>query len=424
MKRNEILVFFLLPYLLVLGLFSLVSLLNRQAIQDGVETLAQEQLQATATILKTNIKELLDRGVSQSLILDRFSGLEEVYFIALLDEQERILDWHSKFEGYLPFSRRHRPAAEFWIIDSPIGSIFNHYSSFSTSDGRLYHLYLGYSLQNLDLLLTRSRKNFWLILGVLAVAGLIIFAGIYRLHASFQRASAEAIKQAEEKERFREISGFTAGVAHEIKNPLNSLALLFELLEKKSSPELRPQITRGKGEIQRIGAVVDRFSEVIKPLSLKKEVLSLSDVLREETENLKLLALERGIEIELKVPTRLEVEGDRLLLARAAHNLIKNAIEASTAGQQVTVEAGLRKRSVFFSVKDKGTGIAPGQSEKIFEPFVSFKEGGLGVGLYLVKKIVESHQGKISVKSFPGARTEFTVELPAGHKDQSGRVDH
>ncbi|MCR4409493.1 MAG: HAMP domain-containing sensor histidine kinase [Candidatus Saccharicenans sp.] len=414
MRKSEIWAFFLLPYVLVLGLFSLVSYLNRQAIQSGVETLAKEQLQATASILKENIKELLDRNETPARILEKFSGLEDVYFIALLDEKERILDWHSKFEGYLPFSRRDRPAAEFWVMDSPLGSVFNHYSSLSTSDGRIYNLYLGYSLQNLDLLLVRSRRNFWLVLGLLAVAGLVIFAGIYRLHDNFQRARGEAIKQAEEKERFREISGFTAGVAHEIKNPLNSLALLFELLEKKSPAELGPQISRGKGEIQKIGTVVDRFSELIKPLSLQRGKFSFYDVVRGEADNLQALAQERGVTIELRVPASLEVEGDRLLLSRVVNNLVKNALEASGAGQKVTVEAGLRKQALIFSVKDEGRGIKPEDSEKIFEPFVSFKETGLGVGLYLVRKIVEAHRGKIYLRSRPGAGTEFSVELPGG----------
>ncbi len=415
MRRNEVWVFFLLPYLLVVGIFSLVSHLNRQAIQQGVETLAKEQLQATASILKVNIKELIDRKLPPSQILESFAGLEDIYFIALLDDQERILDWHSKFEGYLPFSRRDRPAAEFWIIDSPIGSIFNHYSSFATSDGLIYHLYLGYSLENLDRLLARSRRNFWLLLGILAVAGLIIFAGIYRLHASFQRASMEAIKQAEEKERFREISGFTAGVAHEIKNPLNSLALLFELLEKKSPPELSRQVERGKGEVQKIAAVIDRFSEIIKPLTLKKEDINLSEILKEEISNLRILAGERAVAIELKTTESISLQGDRLLLSRVVSNLIKNAIEASSAGQKVTVQAESRKGRAVLSVADEGKGIESDQAPAIFEPFVSFKESGLGVGLYLVKKIVEAHGGKIYFKSRSGRGTEFIVELPGGH---------
>lgn len=414
MRRNEFGIFFLLPYLLVISIFSLVSDLNRQAIQLGVETLAKEQLQATASILKVNIKELIDRQVQPSQILERFAGLEDIYFIALLDDQERIIDWHSKFEGYLPFSRRQRPAAEFWIIDSPIGSIFNHYSSFTTSEGRVYHLYLGYSLENLDRLLENSRRNFWLMLGILAAAGLLIFAGIYRLHASFQKASMEAIRQAEEKERFREISGFTAGVAHEIKNPLNSLALLFELMEKKSPPELARQVERGKGEVQKIAAVIDRFSEIIKPLSLKKEVISFSDIMREEINNLQVLAGQRGVEIEFHCPENMVILGDRLLLSRVVSNLIKNAIEASTPGQKVRVQVEGRRGKVLFSVMDQGRGIPEEQMETIFEPFVSFKESGLGVGLYLTKKIVEAHGGKIYFKSSPETGTVFTVELPGG----------
>ncbi|MGQ9801411.1 MAG: sensor histidine kinase [Candidatus Saccharicenans sp.] len=414
MRKSELWVFFLLPYLLVLGLFSLVSHFNRQAIQSGVETLAKEQLQATATILKANIKELLDRQDSPASILDQFTGLQDIYFIALLDENERILDWHSKFEGYLPFSRRERTAAEFWVVDSPIGSVFNHYSSLEMADGRRFHLYLGYSLQGLDRLLARSQKNFWLILGIMALAGLFIFAGIYRLHASFERASAEAIRQAEEKERFKEISGFTAGVAHEVKNPLNSLMLLFELLEKKSPPELGRQVLQGKEEVKKIGAVIDRFSEIIKPLNLKKDRVIFNDILQEEIGSLHPLAQSRKVELELRLQKKLTVDGDRLLLGRAVNNLIKNALEASPPGKKVMVLAELHRKNLIFSVTDFGPGIPPAQVDRIFEPFVSSKESGLGVGLYLVRKIVDAHQGKIYFKSGPESSTIFIMELPGG----------
>lgn len=414
MRKSEPWVFFLLPYFLVLGLFSLVSYFNRQAIQAGVETLAKEQLQATATILKANIRELLEHQDSPTRILDRFAGLEDIYFIALLDENERILDWHSKFEGYLPFSRRNRPAAEFWVVDSPIGSVFNHYSSLETADGRRFNLYLGYSLQGLDRLLARSWKNFWLMLGIMAVAGLIIFSGIYRLHASFEQASAEAVRQAKEKEKFKEISGFTAGVAHEVKNPLNSLILLFELLEKKSPPELSRQVLLGKEEIKKISAVIDRFSEIIKPLNLKKERVVFNDILLEEISSLKPLAQARKVELELQIQKKLAVDGDRLLLGRAVNNLIKNALEASAPDQRVLVQSGLHRKNLIFSVTDFGPGIEASQVSRIFEPFVSSKESGLGVGLYLVKKIVEAHQGKIYFKSGREGGTVFIVELPGG----------
>jgi len=203
-------------------------------------------------------------------------------------------------------------------------------------------------------------------------------------------------------------------VAHEVKNPLNSLILLFELLEKKSPPELSRQVLQGKEEVKKIGAVIDRFSEIIRPLNLKKVRLVFNDILQEEISSLQPLAQARGVEVELKVPKKLAVEGDRLLLGRAVNNLIKNALEASAPGKKVLVQAGLHRKNLIFSVTDLGPGIDPSQADRIFEPFVSSKESGLGVGLYLVRKIVEAHQGKIYFKSGPEGGTIFTIELPGG----------
>jgi len=414
MRKKEFWVFFILPYLSVLGLFTLVSHLNRDFIQARVEALVQEQLSATASILKVNINSLLEQGVPESEVLNRYSGLEDIYFIALLDSEERILDWRSQFEGYLPFSRRNRPAAGFWILDSPEGQIFNHYSSFTTSTGAKYNLYLGYSLKRLDLLLDYSRRNFYLLLGILAITGLIIFAGVYRLHSYYQHASEEAVLQAQEKERFKEISGFTAGVAHEVKNPLNSLALLFELLEKKAPGELTGQVNLGKKEIQKIAGIIDRFSEVIKPLSLKPEKIVFNEILTEELKSLQKEAAHRGVKLETEVPQTITVKGDRLLLARVINNLIRNSLDASGPGKTVKVRATIKKKNLLFSVEDEGPGIDLEKVEEVFEPFFSTKSGGLGVGLYLARKIIEAHQGRIYFKNKLEGGAIFFVEIPGG----------
>jgi len=418
MKKKEFWIFFIIPSILVVGLFTLVSQLNQNFIQARVQSLIQDQLKATASILKVHIKEMLEEGIPPGQVLDPYSGIEDIYFIALLDNQEKILDWRSQFEGYLPFSRRQRPDSEFWIFDSPQGPIFNHYSSFTLNDGTLYHLYLGYSMKKLSLLIAHSRRNFWLILAILTAAGVAIFAGVYRLHSHYQQASEEAIKQSQEKERFKEISGFTSGIAHEVKNPLNSLALLFELLEKKAPEDFISLVHSGQQEVQKIASIIDRFSEVIKPLTLKAEKVRWIELVNQEIQSLEKEIKEKGVNTQIEVPPLLVLNGDRLLLSRIIHNLIKNALEASAAGQTIRVGATLKKKYLLFSVEDEGSGIPLENSENIFEPFVSTKKTGLGVGLYLVRKIVEAHQGKIYFKNKPEGGTIFIVELPGGRYEQ------
>lgn len=414
MKKREFLLFFILPFLLVVGLFTLLSNLNRQYIQAKMQELASDQLSATALILKESIRAGLERGLSASEVLTPYQATEDIYFMAILDGQENVLDWTSRFEGYLPLSKKERPSGELWIIDSPEGKIFNHYSALTTADGRKYYFYLGYSLKSLDVLLAYSKRNFWYILSALALAGLLIFAGLYRLHRSYQLAAAEAARQAEEKEKFKEISAYTSGVAHEIKNPLNSLALLFEYWQSLNISQISQELEKGKDEVEKIGRIVDSFSEALKPVSLSLEKFEAGSVIEEEIKELENLAEEKNLKIDLKAEDGLKLTADRLLFGRVVSNLLKNAIEASPEGGLVSVKAYVRKKKVILEVEDSGSGIEETQAEKIFEPFISSKSSGFGIGLYLTRKIVAAHGGKISFSNRPGGGAVFKVEMPGG----------
>jgi len=414
MKKREFLLFFILPFLLVVGLFTLLSNLNRQYIQAKMQELASDQLSATALILKESIRAGLERGLSASEVLTPYQATEDIYFMAILDGQENVLDWTSRFEGYLPLSKKQRPPGELWIIDSPEGKIFNHYSALTTADGRKYYFYLGYSLKSLDLLLTHSKRNFWYILCALALAGLLIFAGLYRLHRSYQLAAAEAARQAEEKEKFKEISAYTSGVAHEIKNPLNSLALLFEYWQSLNISQISQELEKGKDEVEKIGRIIDSFSEALKPVSLSLEKFEVGSVIEEEIKELENLAEEKNVKIDLKAEDGLKLTADRLLFGRVVSNLLKNAIEASPEGGLVSVKTYVRKKKVILEVEDSGSGIEETQAGKIFEPFISSKSSGFGIGLYLTRKIVAAHGGKISFSNRPGGGAVFKVEMPGG----------
>lgn len=105
MRKREFLLFFILPFLLVVGLFTLLSNLNRQYIQARIQELARDQLTATALILKESIRAGLERGLPASEVLTPYQATEDIYFMAILDSQENVLDWTSRFEGYLPLSK-------------------------------------------------------------------------------------------------------------------------------------------------------------------------------------------------------------------------------------------------------------------------------------------------------------------------------
>lgn len=413
MKKKNLLLFFVVPLLGIIVIFFALSSLNRRYIREKVEDLVKEQIQATSDILKVNISHFLEENYTPDQIFELYSGEQDIYFMALLDEGKKILDWSSRFEGYLPLSLQSHPHKESWIIDSPVGQIFNFFSSFSSAEGKTYYLYLGYSLQSLKEMIAHSRRSFYIIFGVILVITIIFFIGVFRLQNYFLEKSKEADEEKKEKMRYREISAFTSGVAHEIKNPLNRLSLLFELLRKKMPQEMKEDISTGKKEIQNISRTIDQFSASLKPLKLNKEKFFLDDLVSEMKESLIKESRKMGVGIEYKQKKAVSLMADKGLMSQAFMNLIKNSLEATDRGE-IVIEARHHRDKVFITVKDSGKGISEEDQKHLFNPFFSKKRDGMGIGLYLTKKIIEAHEGTIDFQSALGRGTAFFIKIPGG----------
>jgi len=391
LKKKNLLLFFIVPLLGIIVIFFALSSVNRRYIREKVEDLVKEQLQATAEILKVNISHYLEENYTSDQIFELLSGEENIYFMALFDDKKEVLGWRSRFEGYLPLSLQSPEKKESWIIDSPIGQIFNSFSSFTTADGNIYHLYLGYSLKNLEEMITHSRRSFYIIFGVILVITLIFFIGVFRLQNYFLEKSREAEEEKKEKMRYREISAFTSGVAHEIKNPLNRLSLLFELLQKRIPKELGDDVLTGKKEVQNISRTIDLFSDFLKPLKLKKEKFLLSELISEMKESLIRESRKIGVGIKYKQEKPVSLMADK---------------------GDIVIESKPHKERVFITIKDSGKGIPAEDQKHIFNPFFSQKRDGMGIGLFLTRKIIEAHEGTIDFQSVVGQGTTFFIQIP------------
>jgi signal transduction histidine kinase len=390
-----------------------LATINRSFVREKTERLAEGHLLASAEILKAAVRDLLEENVPAGRVLQGFEGAEEIFFMAVLDARLEVLDWASRFEGYLPFSRQDIPQKETWIIDSPAGRIFNVVKPFTTSGGTSYFLYLGTSLGGLEDMLARSRRNSWLIFGVLAAAGLLLFGGVFRLHRQSLERAEEAIAERKEKERLKEISGFTAGIAHEVKNPLNSLALLHEMMSRNAPPELTGDLALGQAEVRKIAAIIDSFSDAAKPLSPRRIPLRLAAVADEVRSALLPQAEAKGLSLLVEDRERTVASVDRGLLAQALLNLVRNAVEATDRGG-VKIEIVRKKGAAVIRIEDTGRGIPAGIADRLFEPFATSKPDGLGVGLFLARKIVAAHDGTLTASARPGGGAVFTIELPGG----------
>ena len=411
MKRRNAFLFFVLPFLGVLAFFALASVLQQADLKKRTEGLVREQLAATAGILRTTVAHFLDEGRPPEAILDAVLSEKDIYFVALLDAEKNVLAWNSRYEGYLPLSLREAREGQSGIIDSPAGKIFSALSAVAPAGGPGYFLYLGYALTGMEDMIARSRRTSILLAGLILLTGGLFFRGLYRLQSNYMTKAREAESERLEKERFREISAFTSGVAHEIKNPLNSLALVLELLDRKVPADAKGDVNLGKAQVRTVARIVDRFSRVVKAVEPEVAPLPLDEILRQAVESLAAEVPDARQRLGLESAPGVRVAGDRELLVQAVLNILRNAVEASPGAP---VRAGGRRagQKVQVWVRDGGPGLTPEAAARVFDPFYTTKEKGMGIGLYLTKRIIEAHGGMIEARAADGGGTEFRIELP------------
>ena len=230
--------------------------------------------------------------------------------------------------------------------------------------------------------------------------------------------SIESINtQLQVSERLSALGRITAGVAHEVKNPLNSMRLWLENLKESLPPEMDSNAMQAvqvlDKEIDRLDAVVKRFLDFTRPMEVRLEATQLADILREVIEVAPPQLRKAKVEVAQLLPIDVpEVYVDRALLKQAILNLVLNAVEAMPAGGQLHLMLSRRGEMAEISVGDTGKGIPPENKQKIFQLFFTTRPGGSGIGLASTFRIVQLHNGSIDFTSEVGRGTTFRIELP------------
>jgi PAS domain S-box-containing protein len=230
--------------------------------------------------------------------------------------------------------------------------------------------------------------------------------------------SLESINtQLQVSERLAALGRITAGVAHEVKNPLNSMRLWLENLkeslpaEQDSASQQAVQVL--DKEIDRLDAVVKRFLDFTRPMDIRLEATQLADLLKEVLEIAKPQLQKSNIQLAQLLPIDVpEVYVDRALLKQAVLNLVLNAAEAMPGGGQMRLVLSRRGEMAEITVGDTGKGIALEHRQKIFQLFFTTRPGGSGIGLASAFRIVQLHNGSIDFTSEVGRGTTFRIELP------------
>jgi signal transduction histidine kinase len=235
---------------------------------------------------------------------------------------------------------------------------------------------------------------------------------IQKTTADLRKTEAQLIRS----DKLAALGQLAAGIAHEIRNPLTSINILIHSMTEDlpSGDSHKEDLKVIEEEINRINEIVDQFLRFAKPA---RPLLEKADVLSVFEETLQLLRPQiekQQIVIQKGFQALPIIQMDREQMKQAILNLLLNAIQAMPGGGHLTLRSQNSKDGqwIHILIKDSGVGIPDEDMNRLFDPFFSTKERGIGLGLSIAHRIIDQHHGKIEVESAPGKGTLFTVWLP------------
>jgi signal transduction histidine kinase len=282
---------------------------------------------------------------------------------------------------------------------------------------------VGLSTQETQSVLSRSRSNVVLSITVLLALSMAGVTLIYVNQERHLRRLREMEGRAQAAERHLAIGKLGAGLAHEIRNPLNAIGMAIQRLQREFLPRdktKQKEYGRFMGvireEITRLNQIVDQFVLFSKPYTLTLASVSLADILG----NISVLFAEelktRSIVMDLEVdPTLPSLKIDKGKITQALINIVTNGLYAMEGGGRLAIQAEIDRRDwVKVTVSDTGKGIPKEEIEKVFDYSYTTREKGLGLGLPIAHKVIEEHGGKITIESQVRKGTTISIYLPVG----------
>ena len=219
-------------------------------------------------------------------------------------------------------------------------------------------------------------------------------------------------------ERLETLANLSACMAHEIRNPLNSLGIHIQLLER----ELRKQgVSLGgsdnlhvlREEVARLNAVLEKFLSAVRPTRARLIRIRLWDVIQSALRLLEPEIVEAGVSVDVySAYDWPDIAADEEMLRRAAINIVQNALQAMPEGGELSIRMERTEDRVVLHFEDTGQGMTPEERVKVFEPYYTTKAKGTGLGLFMVRNIIEDHRGEIEIRSEPGVGTDVRLTFP------------
>jgi len=253
---------------------------------------------------------------------------------------------------------------------------------------------------------------------VVAVSLTALAAGVFAVGLLLALRALERARLAHGRaERLAAVGQMAATVAHEVRNPLGILRGQIELLRERLAPAAPPREQERFGEmlaeIERINRLTEEFLDLTRDVALETTKVELGALVAAIAEEAPLVAPGAEIIAEVAAAGALTVHADPAKLRQAILNLVLNATQIGGAGVRVTLDTAADGDRARISVTDDGPGVPAGLATSLFEPFVTARAGGTGLGLAAARRIAERHGGSLVLESRPGARgARFSIYLP------------
>jgi signal transduction histidine kinase len=274
---------------------------------------------------------------------------------------------------------------------------------------------LSLTIDSVDKILKKESGRIFVSTAFLVVIAILSMWFLYRNQKRHLNKMQEMERQLHQAERLSAMGRLAAGVAHEIRNPLNAISMASQRLERDNIDRLTAVI---RGEIRRLNRIIEDFISFAKTRKMEFSHHDIMDLLQEIV-----LLTEEELESEgvmikiLRNDSPLMISMDFDKLKQAIFNILRNAMESISNGGSIELSAEPKgKNWISIKISDTGSGLTPEEIEKIFNPDYTTKDKGLGLGLTLAHEIIKGHGGDIQVRSQPGQGTTFEILLPKDTK--------
>ncbi|MBI5196716.1 MAG: hypothetical protein HZA10_10405 [Nitrospirae bacterium] len=214
------------------------------------------------------------------------------------------------------------------------------------------------------------------------------------------------------EDRAQQLAELSAGIAHELRNPMSVIAGYAKLLSKRIDNSNKQAVDAILNEIQGMDRIISELLTFTKPADINKTPVNINKLVEETAGTV--VSGNNLIKLTVNADAAVTINADEFLLKQALTNLFHNALEAMPEGGALEIDLSIKHNSAEIIVRDTGHGISDSIIQKIFLPFFTTKEKGTGLGLALVQKVIVAHGGSIDVQSAGDRGTAFRITLPAG----------